>query len=63
MFWNTLVVPPIDGEYLVTIQGAQRSTILTYENGKWIDDYGTSYTVAAWLPLPPAYNPINRYAI
>lgn len=57
MFWNTVIVPPVDGEYLVTCSGAIRCMILSYENGKWIDDYGTQYDVIAWLPLPPAYDP------
>ena len=55
MFWIYAVTPPVDGEYLVTIEGATRPTILTYENKKWIDDYGTEFVVEAWLPLPPVY--------
>ena len=59
MFWNTFIVPPIEGEYLVTCKNEKRPTIVSYEGkGVWTDGY-IDYEVIAWLPLPPAYDPIR----
>ena len=59
MFWNSYTVPPIEGEYIVTVKDAHRPMILTYEgNGLWTDGF-TDYEVIAWLPLPPAYDPVK----
>ena len=61
MFWNTRIVPPEEGEYLVTCKDAKRPIILTYEDKIWTDGYH-DFEVIAWLPLPPAYDPRRGYS-
>ena len=42
-------------EYIVTIEGAEKPTILRYAgDGTWWED-GTYYPVIAWRPLPEIY--------
>lgn len=42
-------------EYIVTIEGATKSTFLKYVgNGEWYSE-GIYYSVVAWQPLPEAY--------
>lgn len=54
--WTTAPAPLVNNDYLVTIKGATRPTILYYDDGKWIDDRDTEYEIAAWMPLPPTYS-------
>lgn len=45
-------------EYLVTIDGADQSTTLSYiGDGQWRDDDGNWYKVLAWMPKPEVYRP------
>lgn len=49
-------------EYIVTIKGAEKATILYYAgDGYWYDE-GTQeyYPVTAWQPLPGPYQPKDR---
>ncbi len=54
--WIPAAEPPkSDGEYIVQIAGAKRSTVLTYccKNDLWIDEeYQEPYPVVRWMPLP-----------
>ncbi|MCM1159364.1 MAG: hypothetical protein NC300_11380 [Bacteroidales bacterium] len=44
------------GDYIVTIEGAEYATALTYlESGGWRDDQGNCYHVLAWKEFPKAY--------
>ena len=44
-------------EYIVTIKGAQESTVLKYSpDGAWFDENGFVYDVVAWRPLPDPYS-------
>ena len=43
-------------EFIVMIDGATRPTTLYFrKTGKWEDEYGNSYKVVAWQPLPEPY--------
>lgn len=42
--------------FLVTIEGAEKATILYYsQTGMWYDEQGNPYRVVAWMPLPERY--------
>lgn len=44
--------------YNVTVEGDTEATTLGYvAGGIWIDDFGTTYNVIAWQPLPEPYIP------
>lgn len=44
-------------EYITTIRGAAKSTVLKYSpDGAWFDDNGYVYDVIAWRHLPEPYN-------
>ena len=46
-----------DREYIVTIKGAEASTVLCFgEDGCWYDLEDNIYPVAAWMQMPLAYN-------
>lgn len=45
-------------EFNVMIEGAKIPTTLQYiHEGIWVDDYGNTYNVIAWQPLPEPYIP------
>ncbi|MBQ9779045.1 MAG: hypothetical protein IJW22_09015, partial [Clostridia bacterium] len=50
--------PAVSDEYIVVIEGAERSTCLYYDTngGVWFceGDEENTYRVAKWMPLPPA---------
>ena len=50
---NKNVKPPCDGEYIVTIRNAIRSTSATYEDGKWLG----GIDVVAWTFFPGTFRP------
>lgn len=40
-------------EYLVLIEGAEKSSVLLYTgNGEWSDECGNLYSVESWMPMP-----------
>ena len=42
--------------FLVTIEGAEKATILYYSlTGRWYDEQGNPYRVVAWMQLPERY--------
>ena len=44
-------------EYIVQIEGAALATTLYYYGENiWSDEYGESYAVVAWMPLPKVSN-------
>lgn len=48
-------------EFNVMIEGAKIPTTLQYTHkGIWVDDYGNTYNVIAWQPLPEPYIPRNQ---
>lgn len=48
-------------EFNVMIEGAKTPTTLQYTHeGIWVDDYGNTYNVIAWRPLPEPYIPRNQ---
>lgn len=53
------VQPPYDGEFIVTCKDAIRATVLTYEDGKWLNDNKDEFDVIAWMFLPGAYRTAN----
>lgn len=44
-------------EFIVTINGATKSTTLYFKNGFWFDEENNYYNVLAWKPLPEPYRP------
>ena len=50
--------PAVSGEYIVVIEGAEKSTCLHYDTngGVWFceGDEENTYCVTKWMPLPPA---------
>lgn len=44
-------------EFIVTINGATKSTTLYFKNGFWFDEENNYYNVLAWKPLPESYRP------
>lgn len=44
-------------EFIVTINGATKSTTLYFKNGFWFDEENNYYNVLAWKPLPEPYKP------
>lgn len=44
-------------EFIVTINGATKSTTLYFKNGFWFDEENNYYNVLAWKPLPDPYKP------
>ena len=49
------VLPPCEGEYLVTCRGAIKATVLYFEDGKWYNEKRKQFNVIAWMFLPGAY--------
>lgn len=48
-------------EFNVMIEGEKIPTTLQYScDGVWLDDYGNTYNVIAWQPLPETYIPSNQ---
>ena len=48
-------LPELDDctEYLVQVEGAEKSTVLRYTgNGEWSDEEGNLYPVESWMSLP-----------
>ena len=55
--WITGSPPPVEGEYIVTINGGTAPLTLWYIDYKWIDNNDNEYhTETAWMPLPDAYS-------
>lgn len=49
------VLPPCEGEYIVTCRDAIRATVLYYEDGNWYNEKRKKFNVIAWMFLPGAY--------